>query len=115
MSFITTYIDSQTGEEKKRYINRGRWKGYGPTSISFSDKNVGISIFFLLIHTNRSFIHKVPLEPPNHMQAELDEAGKRICKILEEVLYYYRPVTEERLSVCIEIYGETLLDKTSSS
>ena len=36
----STTIDEETGEEKKRMINRMRWKGYGPASIMFSDENV---------------------------------------------------------------------------
>lgn len=40
MSVVTTAIDEKTGEEKKRLINKSRWKGYGPTTISFSDKSV---------------------------------------------------------------------------
>lgn len=30
-----------TGEERKRLINKGRWKGYGPATVSFGDLNVG--------------------------------------------------------------------------
>ena len=36
----STTLDEETGEEKKRMINRMRWKGYGPASIMFSDENV---------------------------------------------------------------------------
>jgi len=41
MSTPTTVVDEKTGEEKERLINKGRWKGYGPTSVSFSEKGVG--------------------------------------------------------------------------
>ena len=36
----TIVVDEGTGEEKKRLINRMRWKGFGPTSVSYSNKNV---------------------------------------------------------------------------
>ncbi|KAF8665810.1 hypothetical protein AX16_000253 [Volvariella volvacea WC 439] len=49
-SMVTTTTDEETGEEKKRLINRMRWKGYGPASIMFSDASVGISR--LLVHTS---------------------------------------------------------------
>lgn len=37
---VSTSVDEETGEEKKRLINRMRWKGYGPASIMFTDANV---------------------------------------------------------------------------
>ncbi|TFK55860.1 hypothetical protein OE88DRAFT_1716528 [Heliocybe sulcata] len=39
MSTVTTFVD-QDGQEKKRLINRSRWKGYGPVSIVFADPTV---------------------------------------------------------------------------
>lgn len=39
---VSTTVDEGTGEEKKRLINRMRWKGYGPASIMFTDANVRI-------------------------------------------------------------------------
>jgi hypothetical protein len=48
MSTVTTVVDERTGEEKERLINKGRWKGFGPTSITFSEKAVG-QYFFLPI------------------------------------------------------------------
>lgn len=39
-SMISTTIDEETGEEKKRLINKGRWKGYGPASIMFVEQTV---------------------------------------------------------------------------
>jgi general transcription factor 3C polypeptide 5 (transcription factor C subunit 1) len=41
-SVVTTVTDTETGEEKKRYINRMRWKGLGPASINFADKGVNM-------------------------------------------------------------------------
>ena len=43
MSTPATVVDEKTGEEKERLINKGRWKGYGPTSVSFAEKGVGES------------------------------------------------------------------------
>lgn len=39
-SIVSTTVDEITGEEKKRLVNRFRWKGYGPATILFSDTNV---------------------------------------------------------------------------
>jgi general transcription factor 3C polypeptide 5 (transcription factor C subunit 1) len=36
-SMESTTVDEETGEERKRLINRMRWKGYGPASIMFAD------------------------------------------------------------------------------
>ena len=48
MSTVTTFVDEKTGEEKERLINKGRWKGFGPTSVSFAEKGVGESFCFVL-------------------------------------------------------------------
>ncbi len=47
MSTVTTVVDEKTGEEKERLINKGRWKGFGPTSITFSEKAVSESCPFV--------------------------------------------------------------------
>ncbi|KIM68705.1 hypothetical protein SCLCIDRAFT_13482 [Scleroderma citrinum Foug A] len=39
-SMVTTVLNEDTGEERKRLINKGRWKGYGPATITFDDPNV---------------------------------------------------------------------------
>jgi hypothetical protein len=39
-SIVSTVIDEETGDEKKRMINKMRWKGTGPASILFIDKSV---------------------------------------------------------------------------
>ncbi|KAJ7499127.1 RNA polymerase III transcription factor IIIC subunit-domain-containing protein [Mycena latifolia] len=39
-SMVSTTVNEETGEEKKRLINKMRWKGYGPLSISFSERQV---------------------------------------------------------------------------
>lgn len=45
-SVVTSVIDEETGEEKKRMINRMRWKGYGPAAIMFNDAEVSIFVVF---------------------------------------------------------------------
>ena len=45
----STTLDEETGEEKKRMINRMRWKGYGPASIMFSDENVKQVVLLIYI------------------------------------------------------------------
>lgn len=37
---MSTIVDEETGEEKKRLINKMRWKGYGPATIAFADSIV---------------------------------------------------------------------------
>ncbi|KAJ7774340.1 RNA polymerase III transcription factor IIIC subunit-domain-containing protein [Mycena maculata] len=39
-SMVSTTVNEETGEEKKRLINKMRWKGYGPLSISFAERKV---------------------------------------------------------------------------
>jgi len=39
-SVVATVMNEETGVETKRLVNRMRWKGYGPTSILFSDSGV---------------------------------------------------------------------------
>lgn len=57
---VSTVINEETGEEKKRLINRMRWKGYGPATITFTDVTVsnvlirrgmfrGIALFLRLL------------------------------------------------------------------
>ena len=39
-SVETIVVDEDTGTDKKRLINRMRWKGFGPVSVSYTEKNV---------------------------------------------------------------------------
>ncbi|CAK5276014.1 unnamed protein product [Mycena citricolor] len=39
-SMVTSIVNEETGEERKRLINKMRWKGFGPISLSFSDRQV---------------------------------------------------------------------------
>jgi hypothetical protein len=43
---VSTTVDEETGEEKKRLINRMRWKGYGPASIMFTDPMVHSEYYY---------------------------------------------------------------------
>ncbi|KAH9918126.1 RNA polymerase III transcription factor IIIC subunit-domain-containing protein [Fomitopsis serialis] len=65
-SVVTTVVDEETGEEKKRLINRMRWKGYGPISISFSDTGV-------------------PDKPSAPVEEQRANADRKILKRLQEL------------------------------
>ncbi|KAI0092586.1 RNA polymerase III transcription factor IIIC subunit-domain-containing protein [Irpex rosettiformis] len=71
-SVLTAVIDEETGEEKKRLINRMRWKGYGPIAINFSDKDV-------------------PDKPSDTIEAQRAEADSKLLARLQE-LFEQRPV-----------------------
>ncbi|KAI0306927.1 RNA polymerase III transcription factor IIIC subunit-domain-containing protein [Multifurca ochricompacta] len=72
MSVTTTVVDEKTGEEKKRLINKARWKGFGPTSISFAEKGV-------------------PTKPPSNIEDMRNQYDQAIFQRLEE-LFSSRPV-----------------------
>ncbi|KAG1715941.1 hypothetical protein ID866_1230 [Astraeus odoratus] len=67
-SMVTTVVNEDTGEERKRLINKGRWKGYGPTVITFSDSNVRIlpqpSLIALNLNTRFLKVHKLRSSKP---------------------------------------------------
>ncbi|THH03585.1 hypothetical protein EW145_g6165 [Phellinidium pouzarii] len=65
MSVVTTVVDSETGEEKKRLINKTRWKGFHPSSISFTEKTT-------------------PDKPPTSVQNMFDQADKRLLELLKQ-------------------------------
>ncbi|KAJ2934541.1 hypothetical protein H1R20_g2576, partial [Candolleomyces eurysporus] len=71
-SIVTTTIDEETGEERKRLINKMRWKGYGPASIMFSDS-------------------QVPLNPPDAVEKGRDQANPKLLEKLHE-LFATRPI-----------------------
>ncbi|OSD01840.1 hypothetical protein PYCCODRAFT_1478265 [Trametes coccinea BRFM310] len=71
-SVETIVVDEETGEEKKRLINRMRWKGYGPIAISYADKGV-------------------PDKPSAPVEEQRSQADKKILKRLAE-LFEERPV-----------------------
>ncbi|KAM5532733.1 hypothetical protein V8D89_013625 [Ganoderma adspersum] len=71
-SVETIVVDEDTGEEKKRLINRMRWKGFGPIAVSYTDKNV-------------------PEKPSATVEEQRGQADKKILKRLGE-LFQERPV-----------------------
>ncbi|KAF8803887.1 hypothetical protein BYT27DRAFT_7340686 [Phlegmacium glaucopus] len=71
-SMVSTTLDEETGEEKKRMINRMRWKGYGPASIMFSDEHI-------------------PTKPPQAVQEGKGQINEGMLKKLEQ-LFARRPV-----------------------
>ncbi|KAI0721934.1 RNA polymerase III transcription factor IIIC subunit-domain-containing protein [Cerioporus squamosus] len=71
-SVETIVVDDDTGEEKKRLINRMRWKGFGPISVSYAEKNV-------------------PDKPSATVEEQRDQADKKIMGRLEE-LFQERPI-----------------------
>ncbi|KAF9468929.1 RNA polymerase III transcription factor IIIC subunit-domain-containing protein [Collybia nuda] len=71
-SMVSTSVDEETGEEKKRLINRMRWKGYGPASIMFTDT-------------------QVPDKPPQAVEEGRTLIDQEILRKLEE-LFVERPV-----------------------
>lgn len=89
MSVLTTYIDNETGEEKKRLINRSKWKGYGPACISFSEKTVcTFGQNCRQAPKPHNSLIKVPTEPPESVKKAVevpDNADKRIIDLLKEV------------------------------
>ncbi|EMD41102.1 hypothetical protein CERSUDRAFT_111679 [Gelatoporia subvermispora B] len=71
-SVVTTVVDEETGEEKKRLINRMRWRGYGPVAINFADKGV-------------------PDKPSPAVESQRGAADQKLLKRLQE-LFEERPV-----------------------
>ncbi|TFY72093.1 hypothetical protein EVG20_g894 [Dentipellis fragilis] len=72
VSVVATSVDEETGEEKKRLINKMRWKGYGPTSIMFTEK-------------------EVPKKPPANVEEVRNQYDQGLIKKLEE-LFEARPI-----------------------
>ncbi|OCH93564.1 hypothetical protein OBBRIDRAFT_771274 [Obba rivulosa] len=71
-SVETTVVDEETGEEKKRLINRMRWRGFGPIAINFADKGV-------------------PGKPSPAVESQRAAADQKLLKRLQE-LFEERPV-----------------------
>ncbi|KAI0751283.1 RNA polymerase III transcription factor IIIC subunit-domain-containing protein [Daedaleopsis nitida] len=71
-SIETIVVDDDTGEEKKRLINRMRWRGLGPVSVSSTEKNV-------------------PTKPSSTVEEQRQQADKKILNRLDE-LFQERPV-----------------------
>ncbi|KIM91005.1 hypothetical protein PILCRDRAFT_159710 [Piloderma croceum F 1598] len=65
-SMISTTIDEETGEEKRRLINKGRWKGYGPASIMFVEQTL-------------------PDKPPQIVEEMRSQVDQELLKRLQEL------------------------------
>lgn len=98
MSVPTTVVDEKTGEEKKRLINKARWKGYGPTSVSFVEKGVEHFIFLPVVmafsESNVSFLgdkgaYQTPIERRGSTQPVRSDACSAVrrgrCPIISIV------------------------------
>lgn len=87
MSTVTTVVDEKTGEEKERLINKGRWKGFGPTSVTFAEKGVGESLDAFLLRIS-NVVHdfvKVPTKPPSNVEEVRNQYDQSLVQRLEEV------------------------------
>ncbi|KAG9219138.1 hypothetical protein CCMSSC00406_0001548 [Pleurotus cornucopiae] len=71
-SVVSTVVDEKTGEEKKRLINRMRWKGLGPASIMFQDE-------------------KVPDKPPQSVEAMRSQMDGTLLQKMQEY-FAVRPI-----------------------
>ncbi|KIY72961.1 hypothetical protein CYLTODRAFT_366742 [Cylindrobasidium torrendii FP15055 ss-10] len=71
-SIVSSVVDEETGEEKTRLINRMRWKGYGPATISFADSTL-------------------PSKPPPNVEAARSQVDATLLKKLGEH-FKQRPV-----------------------
>ncbi|KAF7331916.1 hypothetical protein MKEN_00071900 [Mycena kentingensis (nom. inval.)] len=71
-SIETSVVNEETGEERKRLINKMRWKGYGPAAITFTDR-------------------LVPEKPPQSVQDARSQVNDALCKKLLG-LFEERPV-----------------------
>lgn len=85
---VSTTVDEQTGEEKKRLINRMRWKGCGPASIMFSDANVCRRFHPPSGYRRLISNSQVPDKPPQVVEEARDEIDEIILKKLKEVRAY---------------------------
>jgi len=65
-SMESTTIDEETGEERKRIINKGRWKGFGPVSIMFVDQTL-------------------PDKPPPNVEAMRKDVDQQLLARLQEL------------------------------
>ena len=78
---VSTTVDEETGEEKKRLINRMRWKGYGPAAIAFHDSTVSlINLLFLLNPDREIDWYQVPEKPPQNVEDARNQVDGEIVK-----------------------------------
>ncbi|KAH8830172.1 RNA polymerase III transcription factor IIIC subunit-domain-containing protein [Flagelloscypha sp. PMI_526] len=66
-SIVQTVVDEQTGEEKKRLVNKMRFKGYSAASISFLDVTI-------------------PTGPPPSIETERSKVNQDLLSRLQELL-----------------------------
>ncbi|KAF8626707.1 hypothetical protein AX15_004720 [Amanita polypyramis BW_CC] len=71
-SILSITVNEETGEEKKRLINRMRWRGFGPATVMFNDSYV-------------------PEKPLHVVGQEKDNIDKKILNRLYE-LFKKRPI-----------------------
>jgi general transcription factor 3C polypeptide 5 (transcription factor C subunit 1) len=82
---VSTTVDEETGEEKKRLINKMRWKGYGPASIAFTDPTVYSGLHYQVHNSNNDTL-QVPDKPPVHVEEVRDTVDQKLLKILQDVI-----------------------------
>ncbi|KAF9263593.1 hypothetical protein L218DRAFT_927336 [Marasmius fiardii PR-910] len=71
-SMVSTIVDEENGEEKKRLINRMRWKGYGPAAITYHEQ-------------------VVPDRPPQNVEDARNQVDANIVKHIES-FFEDRPI-----------------------
>lgn len=84
-SIISTTTDDVTGEERTRLINRMRWKGYGPVSLYYADKEVRRRIYQSPPYLIVTHLRQVPTKPTASVEAQRAQADQKILKRLQEV------------------------------
>lgn len=84
-SMVSSTVDEETGEERKRLINRMRWKGYGPAAIMFSDAIVR-SCCIRLEPAAQLFTFQVPDKPPQTVEDARAQADKKLLIKLQAVM-----------------------------
>ena len=70
-SMVATVVNEETGEERKRLINKGRWKGYGPATVTFGDLNVGSRLGYFV-----SILHSIDPRKSNPGRATSPKSSK---------------------------------------
>ena len=83
-SRVVTVVDETTGVEKKRYVNKDRWKGYGPVTAMYSDSGVSLA------HNLDEYISgveaaQVPTEPTDVVAQMRNSINSNIQKALGKV------------------------------
>jgi hypothetical protein len=99
-SIVSTIIDEETGEEKKRLVNRMRWKGYGPASIQFTDPLVSIFISLLYQGLVSNFRSQKALHRASRRPALLQTSGCSRCFRRFGFCFALAIIAYFRLSIC---------------